>query len=121
MLHGVGQKIMLQILDLKTGLFEHKLDKKICNLIFQNEGGWVKGRLELFPKFVRFGGVPVPLGPCIYPQLPHISVDCIYTIYIGFHPTVKMSITCRYQPRGVNTCGWASCGLGMGFQQVVGI
>ena len=37
--------------------------QKICNIIFRKwGGGGVKGRLELFRKFIRFGAVGLPLG-----------------------------------------------------------
>ena len=58
------------------------LIKQFATWFSENEGVWVKGGLELFREFIPFDGVTRPLGPCIYPQLPHNSVDCIYTIYI---------------------------------------
>ena len=50
------QKFTLQILDLQTGLLNILFRKRNCNTIFQ-KWGKVKGRLELFLKFIRFGVV----------------------------------------------------------------
>ena len=52
---------MFQILDLLTGLLSMKLNK-ICNMIFRKcwRGEEVKGRLELFRKFIGFGIVTRP-------------------------------------------------------------
>ena len=46
--------------DPKTGLFEHEVDGKFATWFSENEG-WFKGHLELFRKFIRFGGVTCPL------------------------------------------------------------
>ena len=47
------QKFTLQILDLQTGLLNILFRKRNCNTIFRKWGA-VKGRLELFLKFIRF-------------------------------------------------------------------
>ena len=50
---GAIRKISLQIL---------APPEKKRNIIFRNEGGGVRGRLEFFRKFIRFGGPRRPLG-----------------------------------------------------------
>ena len=50
------QKFMLQILDLYAGLFEHEIGKNLQHDFPKMRRG-VKGRLELFQKFIRFGGI----------------------------------------------------------------
>ena len=56
--HGGGDPFQSENLycrcwTLKQGSWSIKLKKKICNM--------VKGRLELFRKFIRFGGITCPL------------------------------------------------------------
>ena len=55
--------------------FGHEFQKKICNITFrkcffsENEGRGVRGRLELFRKFIRFGRGRRPLSrPLLTPQ-----------------------------------------------------
>ena len=48
------KKIVLQILDLQTGLSEHDIMKELQR-DFPEMRGWIKGRLERFRKFIRFG------------------------------------------------------------------
>ena len=48
------QKFMLQILDLEAELFEDEIDKDLEHH-FRKLGWGVKGRLEIFRKFIRFG------------------------------------------------------------------
>ena len=57
-------KFMLQILDLSIGLFR-TFSEKNCYIIFRKGGGGVKGRLEFFQKFIRFGTATCPLYPKI--------------------------------------------------------
>ena len=50
------QKFMLQILDLYAGLFEQEIGKNLQHDFPKMRRG-VKGRLELFQKFIRFGSI----------------------------------------------------------------
>ena len=47
------------------GVLRSWILEKICNMIFRKWGGGegVKGRLDLFRKFIRFGRDKLPLGP----------------------------------------------------------
>ena len=47
-------QLMLQILDLQTGLSEHEIIKELQH-DFSEMRGWIKGCLERFRKFIRFG------------------------------------------------------------------
>ena len=51
---------MLPILDLKTGLFEHENEKKKLQRDIPKMREGVKGHLELFRKFMRFGSAIRP-------------------------------------------------------------
>ena len=65
--HGGGegsfsiQKLILQIVDLYKGPFLDVFQKKIA--ISRKWGEGVKGRLECFHKFLRFGSVTCPFSP----------------------------------------------------------
>ena len=55
-----NQKIILQIFDLYTG-FKEGFSEKNAIWFSKNEGGGVKGRMEFFQKFIRFGEATRPL------------------------------------------------------------
>ena len=46
----------------KNFVADFSTSRKKRNIVFRNEGGGVRGRLEVFRKFIRFGGPRRPLG-----------------------------------------------------------
>ena len=58
--HFQSKNLYCRFMPLKTVL-RSCIPEKIRNMIFQKWGGGVKGRLELFRKFIRFGDAICPL------------------------------------------------------------
>ena len=65
-----------------------QLFKKSATWFSENEGGGVKGRLELFQKFIRFGRGRLPLLVPFHPYIVTLSLSSVMIVIIsrGLHP-----------------------------------
>ena len=59
--HFRSKNLCCRFLPLEEGYFGHEFRNKSATWFSENEGGGVKGRSELFRKFIRFGEGKLPL------------------------------------------------------------